>query len=174
MVYFLILAAAILRFLPHMPNFAPITAMALFGGAYLNKKFAFIVPIAAMVVSDYFIGFDSWQSRAVVYGSFLLSGLIGLWIKNHKNFASITGGTLLASVLFYLITNFAFFYPLSMYSHDLNGVIASYINALPFFRNTLLGDFFYVGVMFGAYELVKKFLPIRTSLPLRGEGTRER
>ena len=153
MAYFLILAAAILRFLPHLPNFAPITAMALFGGAYLNKKFAFLVPIAAMVVSDYFIGFDSLESRAIVYGSFMLSGGIGLWIKNHKSIANIVGGTLLSSVLFYLVTNFAFFYPPTMYSHDLSGVIASYINALPFFRGTLLGDFFYVGVTFGSYEL---------------------
>lgn len=157
MAYFLIFAAAILRFVPHMPNFAPITAMALFGGAHLNKKFAFVVPIAAMVVSDYFIGFDSWQSRAVVYGSFLLSGAIGLWIRKHKTLPNIIGGTLLASVLFYLITNFAFFYPLTMYSHDLHGVMTSYINALPFFRGTLAGDLFYVGVLFGAYEAVAYF-----------------
>ncbi len=154
MAYFLIFAAVILRFLPHLPNFAPITALALFGGTYLNKKSALLLPIAAMVVSDFFIGFDSWQSRAAVYSSFVLSGLIGLWIRNHKNAATIIGGTLLSSVLFYLITNFAFFYPQTMYAHDLRGIIASYINAIPFFRNTLLGDFFYVGVMFGAYELV--------------------
>lgn len=155
MIYFLILAAAMLRLLPHLPNFAPITALALFGGVYLNKKSALIVPLSAMVVSDMFLGFDSWQSRAVVYGSFILSGLIGLWIRNHKSAGTVIGGTLLGSTLFYLITNFAFFYPPTMYPHDLHGIFASYINAIPFFRNTLLGDIFYVGVLFGLYEMVK-------------------
>ncbi len=157
MIYFLILAAAVLRVIPHAANFAPITAMALFGGTYLNKKFAVVIPLAAMVLSDVFIGFDSFESRLIVYGSFFLIGLVGMWVRNHKTLANIAGGTLASSVLFYLITNFAYFYPVGMYSHDLAGVIASYINALPFFRNTLLGDFFYVGVMFGAYEFVEKY-----------------
>lgn len=154
MIYFLIFTAVILRFVPHPANFAPITALALFGGVYLkDKHWAAILPLAAMIVSDIFIGFDSWQSRATVYGAFILSGLIGLAVRRHKNAGTVLGGTLLASVTFYLITNFAFFYPIGMYTHDLNGIIASYINALPFFRNTLLGDLFYVGALFGAAEL---------------------
>ena len=166
MIYFLIFTAVILRFLPHAPNFAPITALALFGGVYLrDKRLAIIMPLAAMIVSDIFIGFDSWQSRAVVYSSFVLSGLIGLWVRKYKSAGTVIGGTVLASVSFYLITNFAFFYPVGMYTHDLNGIIASYINALPFFRNTLAGDLFYMGVMFGAYELVAKF--VTSSYPLR-------
>jgi len=156
MVYFLIFAAVILRFLPHWPNFAPITALAIFGGVYLkDKRMAIVLPLAAMAVSDFFIGFDSWQWRAVVYGSFALSGLIGLWIRNRKSVGTVFGGTVLASVAFYLITNFAFFYSPAMYSHDLNGIVASYINALPFFRNTLVGDLFYVGAMCGVYEVVR-------------------
>ncbi len=157
MTYFLIFAAATLRVIPHAANFAPVTALALFGGTYLNKKTAVVVPLGAMILSDFFIGFDSWQSRTMVYGSFVLIGFIGLWIRNHKSAANVFGGTLASSILFYLITNFAYFYPTTMYPHNLSGIIASYINALPFFRNTLLGDFFYVGVMFGAYEFVEKF-----------------
>lgn len=157
MVYILILIGAILRFLPHPPNFAPIAAMAIFGGTYLNKKLAFVVPIAAMIASDYFIGFDSLESRAVVYSCFLLSGLIGLYIRNHKTPASVIGGTLLSSVLFYLVTNLVFLYPPTMYTHDLTGQIQSYINALPFFRNTLAGDLFYVGILFGVYELMSYY-----------------
>ena len=33
----MIFAAAIVRLIPHPPNFAPIAAMALFGGAYFKK-----------------------------------------------------------------------------------------------------------------------------------------
>ncbi|OGE79026.1 MAG: hypothetical protein A2751_01020 [Candidatus Doudnabacteria bacterium RIFCSPHIGHO2_01_FULL_46_14] len=159
MEYILVLIGAILRFLPHPANFAPISAIALFGGTYLNKKFALLVPVAAMVVSDYFIGFDSWQSRATVYSSFILSGLIGLWLRNNKSVLNMIGGTVASSALFYLITNLVFLYEPTMYSHDLSGQIQSYLNALPFFRNTLLGDLFYAGVMFGSFELVKRYDP---------------
>lgn len=99
--YFFIFLGAVLRIIPHPGNFAPIAALALFGGANLNKKFALIVPVAAMVVSDFFIGFDSWTSRLMVYGSFLLIGLVGLWLRNHKNIWAVTGASLLSSVIFF-------------------------------------------------------------------------
>lgn len=155
MAYFLIFLGAVLRVVPHPANFAPIAAVALFGGTYLNKKLALVLPVASMIISDYFIGFDSWSSRLSVYGSFLLIGLIGLWIRNHKNIWTILGGSILGSILFYLITNLVFFYDTSMYPHTLSGQITSYINALPFFRNTLLGDLFYASVFFGSYEWVR-------------------
>ena len=84
-----IIAAALARILPHPANFAPIAAMALFGGTYMSKKQAFIIPLFAMTVSDMFIGFDSIPMRIAVYGSFLISVLIGLWLKNHKNAKTI-------------------------------------------------------------------------------------
>ena len=153
-VYFLIFAAAALRLVDHPANFTPIAAMAIFGGTYLDRKTAFVAPIAAMIVSDYFIGFDSLESREVIYSCFLLSGLIGLWIRDHKSVGNIIGGTLVSSILFYLITNLVFIYSPAMYTHDFAGQIQSYINALPFFRNTLAGDLFYVGILFGVYEAV--------------------
>ncbi len=152
----MIFAAVILRFLPHLPNFAPITALALFGGAYLqNKKLAVALPLAAMGFSDYFIGFYHLPIMASVYLSFAFSGLLGLWLKKRKDLGNVLGITFLASIQFYLITNFAVWAFGTMYPHTGAGLLASYVNALPFFRNTLLGDLFYVGVMFGAYELVR-------------------
>ena len=72
----MILAAAIIRLLPHPPNFTPIFTMALFGGAYLtNKKMAFLLPLAAMLISDLFIGFHS--STLVVYGSIAIITSLG-------------------------------------------------------------------------------------------------
>jgi hypothetical protein len=158
MIYFLIFVGIVLRFLPHAPNFTPIAALALFGGAYLNRKYALILPIAAMALSDIFIGFDSLQSRVAVYGSFLIAGLIGMWIRQNKTFSRVVGGTLISSGVFYLVTNLVLLYPPTMYDHTVAGQIASYINALPFFRSTLLGDFFYVAVLFGSYELVRLYL----------------
>ena len=78
-----ILVAVLMRVLPHMPNFTPIAAMALFGGVYLSKKYAFFIPLAAMFVSDIFLGFH--PAMPYVYGSFILTGIIGLWLKNHRS-----------------------------------------------------------------------------------------
>lgn len=153
--YLFIFLGAALRVIPHPGNFAPIAAIALFGGTYLNKKYALIVPLAAMAISDFFIGFDSLQSRAIVYGSFLLIGGIGYYLRNHKSAGSVLGASLLSSVIFFAITNLPFVHAESLYPYSISGTIASYTNALPFFKNTLLGDLFYTSVFFGAYELIR-------------------
>jgi hypothetical protein len=152
--WLLILLGTALRLLPHMANFTPIAAIALFGGVYLKRSHALVLPLAALVFSDIVIGFDSLESRLTVYGSFLLIGLIGLAIRQKKSFVTVAAGSIGGSILFYLITNFAYFYVPVMYPHNLSGVASSYYNALPFFRNTLLGDLFYTGLLFGAYELL--------------------
>jgi hypothetical protein len=153
--YFFILLGAVLRVVPHPANFAPIAGMAMFGGAYLNKKLAIALPLSAMIISDFFIGFDSWESRLAVYSCFIVSGLIGMYLRNNKNIATVVGGSLLGSLIFFLVTNFVWLHPPTMYPHSLEGMMASYTNALPFFRNTILGDLFYTGVFFGAYELIR-------------------
>ena len=153
-----VIAGAILRFVPHFPNFAPITAMALFGGVYLGKKYALIVPLMAMLVSDLFIGFYDIKLMTGVYISFLLVGLIGLFIKKYKNIGTIIGGTILSSVLFFLITNFAVWAFYDWYPHTLSGLTQCFTMAIPFFRGTLMGDLFYVAILFGAYELVRSLV----------------
>ncbi|MBI3290537.1 hypothetical protein HYZ78_04025 [Candidatus Microgenomates bacterium] len=154
--FLIILIAIVLRLAPHEPNFAPITAMALFGGAYLNSRYALIVPLAAMFVSDIFIGFHS--TMPFVYASFLLSGLIGLRLRNHKNVLNVVAASFGASVLFFLITNFGVWLVGGLYPHTGSGLVQCFINAIPFFRNTVLGDFFYTGLFFGGYELVLKMV----------------
>ena len=162
--YFLILLGAALRVIPHPANFVPIAAVALFGAVYLrDKRQALILPLLAMVISDIFIGFDSLQSRLIIYGCFLGIGLIGLWIRNHKNIFTVVGGSLLGSSLFYLITNLVWLYPANMYPHTIAGQITSYTNALPFFRYSLVGDLFYVALFFGIYELIRHFSTIARS-----------
>jgi hypothetical protein len=158
MAYFFIAIGTVLRLVPHLPNFAPITAIALFGGAYLDRRLAVVVPLAAMLVSDYVIGFYDLPVMISVYASFALAGVIGMWLRKRRRFGTVIVGTFAAALLFYLVTNaaVAFFTPL--YPHNLQGLLASYMNALPFFRNSLLGDFFYVGVFFGGYEFVQYLL----------------
>lgn len=147
-----ILIASFIRLLPHPPNFSPIAAMALFGGVYFSKKYALIIPLIALFVSDIFLGFHS--TIPFVYGSFLITGLIGLWLKKHRDFKSILVGTLLSSVLFFIITNFGVWLLGTLYQKNITGLIQSYIMAIPFFRYTLVGDLFFTGIFFGSYQAV--------------------
>lgn len=144
--------AVILRLVPHPANFAPIAAMALFGGVYLNKRYALIVPLIALFISDIFLGFH--ESMPFVYGSFVLTGVIGMWLKHHKTPWTVIGASLVSSVLFFVLTNFNYWYAASLYPKTGAGLVQSYINAVPFFRNTILGDLFYTGLFFGSYEFV--------------------
>jgi hypothetical protein len=165
--FLLVVAAAFSRLLPHPANFTAIAAIALFGGVYLEKRFAFVVPILAMLISDYFIGF--YSGMYWVYGSFVLIGLIGLWLKNHKKPLYILGGTFAGSILFFVITNFGVWMtPGSIYAPTWAGLVECYVAAIPFFRNTVGGDFFFVAVMFGSYEallaVVKKVTSSRQSV----------
>lgn len=155
MAYFLIFLGVVMRFLPHPANFAPIAAIGLFSGCYLKKWYAYALPLAAMLISDMFIGFYSWKIMLSVYLSFALIGLIGTWLKNHKNTRVIVGSAFLGSVCFFLITNFAVWAFSPLYPHSWDGLVMCYTAAIPFFRNTILGDLFYTGVLFGSYELVR-------------------
>lgn len=140
------------RFLPHPANFAPIGAIAIFSGIYLPKKWALVLPLAALFFSDLFIGFYAWPIMLSVYASFIIMAVIGLAVRKYKNIGTILGGTILGSVIFYLVTNGAVWAFGSLYPHTAAGLAQSYYMAIPFFKNSLLGDLFYTGALVGAYE----------------------
>src|SRR5947207_2179553 len=108
--FIMIIGGVLLRLVPHIPNFAPITATSLFGGTYLSKKFAILVPLIAMILSDYLLSYINGttmfhSTTLYVWGSFFISSLIGIWLRNHKNPKYILGASLAASIQFFLITN---------------------------------------------------------------------
>jgi hypothetical protein len=155
----MILAAAFTRLIPHYPNFTAVGAMALFGGAYFSKKYlAFIVPMAALILSDLFLGF--YSGMWVVYFSFALIVVIGMQIGQTKKPSRVLLASVSGSVSFFLITNFALFPPNTMYSQNFTGIVESYTAAIPFFSYTLLGDLLFVGVMFGLFEIAKAKFPV--------------
>ncbi len=158
----LILFAAFSRLVPHPMNFAPIAAIALFSGAYLNKKYAFFIPIAAMLISDAIIGF--YAGIEWVYGSFVLIAFVGYWLKKRiegksagRKTVYIAGTTLFSSILFFVFTNFGVWLSGMMYEMSFKGLIQCYTMAIPFFRNTLASDLIYAAVMFTVYELVIRY-----------------
>ena len=158
---FFVLIGVGFRLVPHAPNFAPIAAIALFGGVYFSKKIAVIIPVSAMLISDIFLGFYDLKLMAFVYGSFILCAVLGFWLKNHKKWHTVAGTAVLSSVLFFIITNFAVWAFSPWYAKTFSGIIQCYIMALPFFRNSLLGDIFYGFVFFGSYELAEVWIKNR-------------
>lgn len=148
-------AGVALRLLPHPPNFSPIMAIALFSGVYLSKKIAFALPIVAMIISDIFLGFYDLKLVLVVYLGIILCVVLGILVKKHKNFKTITLSSLSGSIIFFALTNFAVWFFYNWYPKNFLGLISCYVAALPFFKNSLLGDLFFALVFFGAYELAK-------------------
>lgn len=155
----LILAAAFTRLIPHYPNFTAVGAIALFGGAYLqNRKLAFAVPFIAMLITDWIIGFH--HTMWAVYLSFGLIVLIGMQVSKNKKVSNILIGAISSSVLFFIITNFAQWISDPFYAKTGTGLAQCYTLAIPFFSYTVLGDMFYVAVLFGLYELAQAKLPV--------------
>jgi hypothetical protein len=154
----MILAAAASRLLPHPPNFSPIPAMALLGGAcFVQKRWAFLLPMAALFLSDILLGFH--RLMPLVYGSFALIVCLGFWLRTRRTAVPIACAALAASVLFFVITNFGVWAYGTMYPQTMDGLVACYLAAVPFFGNTLLGDAAYTVVLFGGLGLAESWLP---------------
>jgi hypothetical protein len=148
------LAAAFSRLAPHPPNMASVTAVALFGGAYFSdKRIAFLVPLAALFLSDLILGF--YHHMEVVYLSFALIVCIGLWLQRNRSAPTIAGAALASSTIFFLLTNFGVWAFGSLYPRTLDGLIACYMAAIPFFGNTLQGDLLYTVVLFGGFMFLE-------------------
>ncbi len=150
----IIFLVSLTRIYPHPPNFTPILALAIFGGAYLpNKRTALLLPIIIMFFSDLIIGFHS-QIYAI-YGTIIMLSLLGNTIKtkNIKNLA-ITGFT--GSVIFFIITNFSVWLSDGLYPLTTAGLIECYVMAIPFFHNTLISTLTFLAILFFGYSFVEK------------------
>jgi hypothetical protein len=157
----MIVAAAATRLLPHPPNMTSGTALALFGGAYFsNRRLAFIVPLIALLVSDFILGF--YQHMEVPYLSFVLIVCIGFRLQQHRPTPRIAGAALISALVFFTVTNFGVWAFDSLYPKTFRGLVACYVAAMPFFRNTLLGDLMYTAILFGGFRLLEsRFAALR-------------
>lgn len=165
---FIILTAAFSRLIPHLPNFSPLAAIGLFGAAYIKKCWqVFLIPIAATWLSDllinnviyaehypsftWFYGGFYWQ-----YGSYLLITLLGIFMFKRVNASRILSGALMATMVFFLITNFGCWIGNPTYPQNAAGLMACYVAGLPFIKGTLLGSLFYSATLFGTFALMQK------------------
>jgi hypothetical protein len=160
------------RLIPHPPNFAPISGIALFGAAYYSRQYlAFIIPIIAMWVSDlalnnviyrqYFDGFVWFYNGSIfTYCAFALIVTLGMFTLKKVRIPNLLASILSASVIFFTISNFGVWLSGTIYPKDFNGLMTCYTAAIPFFKNTIAGDIIYSTVMFGAFELSVRRFPI--------------
>lgn len=157
--------AGAFRLLPHPANFTPIGALMMFLSARYTKGRGIFIVLGAMFLSDAVIGFYNWRVMLAVYGSFAATALTGRWMKQSASLPRIAAGSLASSSLFFIVTNFATWFYSGTYAHTAAGLFSAYALGIPFFRNMLLGDFFFAAVFFGAHELVRKR---STAPPWRG------
>ena len=158
----LVIAAALTRALPylipHIWNFTAIGALAIFSGAqFSNRGLAFILPLAAMAISDIVIGNGF---SVLVYIGFTAMVACGFLVRSKVTVTNIVLASFISASVFFLITNFAFFYPATLYPHNFSGILTSYAAGLPFFRNMLIGNMVFSAVLFSSFYLLSKRYPV--------------
>ena len=168
----IVFLAAISRLLPHPPNFTPVGALALFGAAHFRRHIAVLIPFIALWFSDLLLnnlvyaaqfpelydGF-SWFGSPAVYLSFGLVSLLGMRLLRKISWQSVLGASVAGSLLFFLITNFAAWVNNPFYPQNVAGLMQSYIAGIPFFWNSLAGDVFFAGVLFGSFAALQRIVP---------------
>jgi hypothetical protein len=146
----LVLLAVLGRVLPHAANVTPLYAVALFACAYFPRRWALAVPVAAMVASDLIIGLHS--TVAFTWSGMFVFALLGLLLRDRRFGPGVVVAAGAGSVAFFAWTNFGVWLTSGMYPHTVAGLVTCYTLALPFLRNSLLGDVAFSGALFAAYE----------------------
>ena len=153
-----IVVAAALRLVPHPPNFTPLGAMALFGAAQLGRRpLAFAAPIGALLLSDLVLGV--YSGMLVQYLAVALIVLVGWALLRRVTALRVGVAAVASSVLFFVVTNFGVWLQSGMYPLTMVGLAACYAAAIPFFQNTLAGDLFFSGLLFGGFALLERLVP---------------
>lgn len=162
----LVAFAAGSRFIGAEANIAAVSAAALFAGFFCtNRVLALCVPLCAMLLSDFVHGFYHPGLMAVVYAMLALPVLFRTLLSDRPTVSRVVGCSLLGSVSFYLFTNLGVWAlgDGTAYTKDAGGLLACYVAGVPFFRNAMLGDLAYSGVIFGAYAAVNALLSRRST-----------
>jgi hypothetical protein len=164
----IVASLAISRLLAHPFNFSPIAALALFGGArYSNRFAAYLLPLAAVWISDLFLNYafyghfvPFYEGAFFTYAAFALIVLLGSVALRKFSAKNLLFTSLTASVLFFLVSNFGVWASGGLYPPTVAGITACYAAAVPFFRNTLAGDLVYSFMIFYAFAFAQQQIPM--------------
>jgi hypothetical protein len=161
MSYLVVLIAVLARFLPHVPNFSPVFAALLFGGAHLKRRDSIWYPVALLAASDVVLTTLVFRMRlgwgqSITWLGFAVVALIGYWLRKRESVGRIGLAALAGPTAFVLISNFGVWLGWRMYPASWEGLVACYLAAVPFYRNSLLSSIVYAALLFGGYELYKR------------------
>lgn len=171
----LIALTTIYRLVPHPWNATPMGALSLYAGAKLPLRWAWLVPVGAMALSDLVLDYGTGRpllefSRIAVYSTFGLLTLIGP-LANRSKFgpALLPGLSLAASGVFFLTSNLGVWAEGLMYPMNSAGLLACYVAGLPYFDRTVLADLIGTAVFFGLGSLIHRAYTAVTARPELGE-----
>lgn len=154
--YGLIILVIISRLIPHPANFTPFAAVGLFAGAYLTRRVAWLIPFAALIVSDLLIGTYHVYAMLFVYLGFAANILIGrLLLMKKRSVLNVLAAAIMSAVIFFLFSNFGVWLTGMMYPMTFAGLSECFVMAIPFFENTLYGTLLYTIVLFGTCETLQ-------------------
>ncbi len=147
----LIVIAAGARLIPHPYNFSPVGGMILFSGAVFGAfRFGWVLPLMAMILSDLILGIHS--EMPWVYGALAANFLLARqMLPRERRWTPVRLGStsLMASTLFFVISNFGVWFQGSLYPKTFAGWVECYVAAIPFFGGTVVGDLLYTALFFG-------------------------
>jgi hypothetical protein len=167
----LVFIAAVYRVIPGRPyGFAPQWAMAVFAGAVIrNRKWALVVPVLSMFISDLFYqllymgglteisGFYSgqWQN----YILFALLVFIGFAIRKY-NVLNIAAASLAAPTVYFLLSNFIVWSGWDGTRglgrpRTWDGLMACYADGVPFYLTSLIATLIFSTILFGSFTLIR-------------------
>ncbi len=157
----IIVSVALVRFLPHPPNFTPILALAMFSGAYFtDKRYAYALAFGAMFLSDLALGLHT--TMLFVYACFGLLVYYGIRLQNKSTNGRLMGaaaGSIGGPVVFFIVTNFGVWLTAGYYPLTFEGLTTAYVAAIPFFHYNLAATALFSAVLFGGYELAQRYFP---------------
>jgi hypothetical protein len=148
------------------PNFHAVTAATLFAGFYFRSRLvASLVPLIVMTASDRVIGGYAREVMITVYLCMMLPIAWRAFLRNRLTVPRLAFVTVASTLIFYVVTNAAVFYAVPWYGDGWDGLVACYTAAVPFLYNSLAGDLFFTGGIFGAYALATRLLPASAPAP---------
>jgi hypothetical protein len=151
-----VIIAVLFRLVPHPPNFAPITALALFSSTtFRNKIVGTLIPLLVMGISDLYLGF--YSISLWVYLSFVIISSFGIFWKEVK-----TKNVLISSIVFFIVTNFGVW--LLGYPKTIDGLILCYTMAIPFFGYSILGDLFFYNLLKYSFNYTESKLKLSETI----------
>ncbi len=166
----MVLATALYRIFPNRPlGFAPQIAVALFAGSLFvrNKKYAFLLPLISMLISDgiyQLLYVNGLSEIAGFYGGQWLNYLLiisltcfGFLIKKN-NILAIVGSSIAAPTVFFILSNGLVWLGGGGWGHPktMAGLLACYADGLPFYPNSMYATLLFSSILFGTYALINR------------------